>query len=712
MGVKIKEAAEQILFGNKLEDKLIVLDNIQYDEVYSALGESPVFPGRPEFLKPKSEKISTFPGLHELENNVKRGEVLHFFANHELLAIELMALALLKFPESPEAFKKGIIKTLQEEQKHMNLYRSRMNILGVDLGDVRVNSYFWDSMKNIKTPLDYVVQMCLTFEQANLDYSLMYHQYFTKMGDLESAALMHEVLEDEIGHVGLGVVWLNRWKEGNESDWHAYQRLLPYPITPARGKGKVYFDFLRTRTGLSKEFIEEMGVFSFSKGRVPFVLFYNPDCEADCSAENNYSKSGPFLQMEEDLGLVMTHFAVASDVVALKKIPSKKFLMYMQDIGIELPQYVEIDQWDRLPVLMKDRKIKGLLPWGWSPRLQKWEGNFKSCLKEFSYCPKIVEPAFQSKFTSFELLKEFSLRPDKNREGTSATLRTQYPEWFGEVCLNYEEVEKAIVKLRSTVGNELVIRSEYGLAGQGMVRHFESEIKVNSKNWCQQILKSEKLMVEPWLNRVADCSCHIDIRDGKIKRVGITRMLTSFQGQYLGSLTGKPGLIFPEEVTETLYGKTGNLELLWEFAEFAGEKYITKGYNGPLCIDAFFYRINNEVRLRPCVEINARFSMGRLALELTKRVMTGKTCLFSLAGKKELSKSGFSNFVELIESLQQKYPLELSESKIRLWTNGLAVITDPAISKLMTAIFYVGADISQCRQLFLDLRGEDWVISR
>ena len=33
-----------------------------------------------------------FPGTHRLENAAERGRLLHFFANHELLATELMAL--------------------------------------------------------------------------------------------------------------------------------------------------------------------------------------------------------------------------------------------------------------------------------------------------------------------------------------------------------------------------------------------------------------------------------------------------------------------------------------------------------------------------------------------------------------------------------------------------------------------------------------------
>lgn len=689
MGLNIKDAAEQLLFGNSLDDKLIKLDNVIFQSGDAPLLLIPEFPGRPDFLKPKKEKNSNFPGLHELDKNNKRGEVLHFFANHELLAIELMAYALLKFPEAPEAFRKGIIKTIQEEQKHMSLYRVRMKELGVNLGDINVNSYFWDSMKNIQSPLDYVVQMCLTFEQANLDYSLQYKNCFSEMGDFASAAVMREVLDDEIGHVGLGVVWLNRWKLETESDWQAYQRLLPYPITPARGKGKIYFDYLRAKAGFSNEFIEEMRLFSFSKGRVPFVLFYNPDCEVDCATSGQYTKTAIFKQMEEDLGLLMTHFAVASDVVALKKLPSKKFLKYFQEIGVSLPQYVEVKEWVELPKQIGSRKTKGFMPWGWTPRLQILENKCSDIAKDDSYRPKIAEPFFQSKFTSYRLLKEYA---------KAQSIVEIYPEWFGYACCSFEEVEKAVIDLRQSIGVKIAIRSEYGLAGQGLIRHFEEEMTENNVNWCKQMLKTEKLMVEPWLDRVADCSCHIDIRDGAIKRVGITRMLTSFQGQYLGSITGKPGSIFPDEVKPILYENAGAIEDLWRFAEFAGAEYIKNGYAGPLCIDAFFYRLQNEIRLRPCVEINARFSMGRVALELSKRAMAGKVALFMLTSKKELKRLGLNDFQELADMLQKKYPLTFGGGKTNSWTNGLVVLTDPEISKIMLATFFVGENLDSCRQ--------------
>ena len=57
-----------------------------------------------------------------------RGRLLHFFANHELLAMELMALTLLKFPFAEKNFRLGLARTIVEEQKHLRMYVSRRTI--------------------------------------------------------------------------------------------------------------------------------------------------------------------------------------------------------------------------------------------------------------------------------------------------------------------------------------------------------------------------------------------------------------------------------------------------------------------------------------------------------------------------------------------------------------------------------------------------------
>ena len=55
-----------------------------------------------------------------------------------------------------------------------------------------------------------------------------------KTGDHATAAILERVFQEEIGHVKHGVTWFNRWRENasSETDWEAYTRLLPFPLTP------------------------------------------------------------------------------------------------------------------------------------------------------------------------------------------------------------------------------------------------------------------------------------------------------------------------------------------------------------------------------------------------------------------------------------------------------------------------------------------------
>ena len=68
-------------------------------------------PGRPQELQFKgSVSRGHFPGAHRVEDERDRGRLLHFFANHELLATELMALVLLRFPAAPAAGARMIVR--------------------------------------------------------------------------------------------------------------------------------------------------------------------------------------------------------------------------------------------------------------------------------------------------------------------------------------------------------------------------------------------------------------------------------------------------------------------------------------------------------------------------------------------------------------------------------------------------------------------------
>src|SRR5205814_1256405 len=68
------------------------------------------------------------------------------------------------------------------------------------------------------------------------------------------------------------------------------------------------------------------------------------------------------------------------------------------------------------------------------------------------------------------------------------------------------------------------------------------------------------------------------------------------------------------------------------------------GFIGPIGIDAFVYRTAEGCRLKPVVEINPRYTMGRLTVELMKQTCPGSHGLFRLINHAHLRTEGFADF--------------------------------------------------------------------
>src|SRR5258706_12689923 len=153
--MELREFAERVLFATTLGEKLLRPSDIT-DERPGPAFVTPAAPGRPAELQFKvtGEARDSFPGTKNLEQESERGRLLHFFANHELLATELMALVLLRFPEAPAAFRRGVAETLQDEQIHTRLYLERMKDCGMQFGALPVSGYFWRAISRMASPLD------------------------------------------------------------------------------------------------------------------------------------------------------------------------------------------------------------------------------------------------------------------------------------------------------------------------------------------------------------------------------------------------------------------------------------------------------------------------------------------------------------------------------------------------------------------------------
>lgn len=254
--MELREWAIRILTADRLEEKLLSPELLTDNNP----GEPLIFnePTRPIGMgfnkRSKEEKLPPFQDHRSAD---KRAICLHRFAGHELLAVEIMAHALIAFPDAPKAFRKGVAHTLKEEQGHVKMYMQRMKEMGLCFGDLPLYKHFWNHVPHLTTPIRYVSVMSLTFEMANLDFAPLYGRSFAAFGDEESAALMGQILKDEINHVSFGYRWLNRFKGENES-YDAWLDSLGPKLSPKRAKGFVVIEENRQKAGIPDDWITKI----------------------------------------------------------------------------------------------------------------------------------------------------------------------------------------------------------------------------------------------------------------------------------------------------------------------------------------------------------------------------------------------------------------------------------------------------------------------
>ena len=693
--MEIREFAEQVLFGTTLEEKLRCPETLTDEHPGSAI-ETPAEPGRPKSLifKPHATGKSEFPGTHRLEETAERGKLLHFFGNHELLATELMALVLLKFPQAPAAFRKGVLQTLKDEQEHTRLYMERMQANGIEFGELPVSGYFWRCVSPMENPIDYVAGLCLTFEQANLDFARHFAKGFGQIGDVDTAKLLEKIYRDEIGHVAYGLKWFRRWKNPTESDWEAFCRTLKFPLSPQRAKGITLNVEGRRAAGFDPHFIAEINVYSQSKGRTPNVLVFNPFAEGRIAEGKTFNPKKSQAQLAEDLENLPQFLGRQDDIVLVKRKPTVEFLSRIKQAGFALPEFVELGE-DAGRAAVKNltgRKLGSLRPWAWGPDsydlLKPVFGNVtgESRVDEKRFNAGLAE--LYSKIWSADFLRkvlweESWLCP---------------AEVVGVPVHSLREAMAAIKECRVQGYHKIVIKEALGVAGSNAIRLFEPEILETQERWLANLFEHKRaVIVEPWLAREQDFSVQLEMGAGGLKLCGYTLLQNDARGQFQANMAephhhkripAKVVSLFKEPV-----------DISNRLLEFYGELFKSlemelrrKEFVGPIGIDCFVYRDGaGAMRLKPVVEINPRFTMGRVLVELMGRVHQGSHGEFRLVNAAQLKDSGHTDFRKYAEALEREHPLEFAGEPVPRIRSGALCLNDPERVQACLAVLQVTA---------------------
>ena len=220
----------------------------------SAVPERPGRPQKPDLIPPRQMP------KRALTTDRGRIALLHAIAHIELNAVDLALDIVARFATEPvpNSFFDGWMKVAFEEAKHFRMVRDRLRELGADYGDLPAHDGLWQAAHDTRNDLTARLAVVpLILEARGLDVTPALQAKMREAGDLESAAVLDVIYEDEKGHVAVGAKWFRFLCARQKKDpAAAFQALVRANF---RGPLKAPFnDIARAEAGLTPSFYRSM----------------------------------------------------------------------------------------------------------------------------------------------------------------------------------------------------------------------------------------------------------------------------------------------------------------------------------------------------------------------------------------------------------------------------------------------------------------------
>ena len=240
------------------------------------------------------------------------------------------------------------------------------------------------------------------------------------------------------------------------------------------------------------------------------------------------------------------------------------------------------------------------------------------------------------------------------------------------------------------------MKAAFGVAGSNALRLFEPEILPTQQRWLENAFaRKRELVAEPWQERLLDFSVQLEMGERGLKLCGYTGLINDARGQFQANFAeSHHHKRIPTKVVSLFREPPDISTRLLEFYDgvFAAlEAELRKvDFVGPIGLDAFVYRdAGGAVKLKPVVEINPRYTMGRVLVELMRQTCQNSFGTFRLVNPAQLRAEGFENFPDYARSLTEKFPLRLEGEPVPRIRSGALCLNDPATAQACLAIFQV-----------------------
>ena len=380
------------------------------------------------------------------------------------------------------------------------------------------------------------------------------------------------------------------------------------------------------------------------------LFLFNPTSEmAIANGEIAWQPNQTLQQFEKDLELLPYLFAKDNDILIVDEIPSKKFINKLKTIKDCSPEFI------RKSEIRNNFNLQNLSlqPWGWSPAAHHFLKPLKSK-------------------TSEKFRKSLNYQWDKqhkeivSRQFSTKILNTIISK---NPSFQYLPIDRQPLKCSSIIEVEMlsqkwgkiVLKAPWSSSGRGVQMLRQADLNASNRQWISGIIKQQGyIMVEPLLEKQEDFSLQFHISPKGIQFLGVGKFNTNSNGQYIDNLLN-PSTQFIKNIIP--------IEDLVSHVSLALESLNTKSlYEGFAGVDLMTIKDENESLIHPCVEVNWRYNMGLVALQLQKLIhpeAKGKFSVFFNPKKR---------FREYADEAIKKYPIQQKNGKL---IHGFVPLSDP-----------------------------------
>lgn len=319
---------------------------------------------------------------------------------------------------------------------------------------------------------------------------------------------------------------------------------------------------------------------------LPRLWYMNADFEVELASTTPVYKRHPWLAaMNQQLAPKLIWLMSPGDALLLEQPWSESLIQEAQKQHIEL---IAPDTKTKYPHYL-------FTPWGWTASTVALGQKLGAIVENV---PLAIVQKVNSKLFSYQLEQE---------------LGVALP---GSIATNsWAELGDAVASLAPDNETKWVIKSPLGFAARERVLGRGQVITEEATKWCQRRLATgEMLILQPWLTVVREYGVNIEItKDGQSQVLGISDLQANGAGTGVGYLLGRPPS--PERLAQ-----------LTEMAQIVGRRLHQAGYHGPAGLDA----LEHTDGLHPLLEINARYTMGFVAVAVEQKLKVKEPTIWSV----------------------------------------------------------------------------------